>query len=83
MRGLDNALVAAKVHNIELQDGSWFSQEGVRAIQSVGGSDKKFDVTSIAAVAGVAATAAVNDDRAIEVVIGGIKILPSVEPRPL
>jgi putative ABC transport system permease protein len=70
MRGVDSATVAAKVHGIDLQDGRWFSQEGVQAIKSVDAPDKKFDATSITALAGVAAAASANDDRAIEVVIG-------------
>jgi len=71
MRGIDNAPIAGRVHGIDLQDGRWFSQEGVQAIKSSSsGPAKKYDAAGITALAGVAAAAAAPDDRAIEVVIG-------------
>jgi putative ABC transport system permease protein len=71
MRGIDNVAIAAKVHHLDLQDGRWFSQEGVQAIKSSSAaSAKKYDETSLIALAGVGAASAAPDDRAIEVVIG-------------
>ncbi|HYV39485.1 MAG TPA: FtsX-like permease family protein [Gemmataceae bacterium] len=70
MRGIDKSWIAASVHGIELQDGKWFSQEGLRKIAADSASGKDFSPTALTALAGVAAPAAAPDDRAIEVVIG-------------
>jgi ABC-type antimicrobial peptide transport system permease subunit len=71
MRGIDNALIAARVHGIELQEGQWFSQQGVRALKSATTStEKNYNETALVALAGVAAASAAPIDRAIEVVIG-------------
>jgi putative ABC transport system permease protein len=71
MRGIDNPAIAAKVHGIDLQEGRWFSQEGVQAIKAATAVQaKKFDDAALIALAGVIAVAAAPDDRAIEVVIG-------------
>jgi ABC-type antimicrobial peptide transport system permease subunit len=71
MRGIDNAPIAARVHGIELQEGRWFSQEGVQALKLAdSGATKGFDQATLIAAGGVAAISAVPDDRAIEVVIG-------------
>jgi putative ABC transport system permease protein len=71
MRGLDNPMIAGKVHGIDLQEGRWCSQEGVQAIKSGTASQtKKYDDRAVIALAGVGAVAAEPEDRAIEVVIG-------------
>jgi ABC-type antimicrobial peptide transport system permease subunit len=72
MRGIEDPYIAATVHGIELQEGTWFSPEGARKIQTGQGSKKgklPGDLESVVVV-GVAATAAIPADRAIEVVIG-------------
>jgi putative ABC transport system permease protein len=69
MRGVDNPLIAAKIHGIELQEGRWFSQEGVQRIQSTA-TTKTVDDTAFIAACGIAALAGIQEDRAIEVVLG-------------
>jgi putative ABC transport system permease protein len=72
MRGVDNPTVAAKVHGIVLQDGRWFSPEGVQAIKASSSSAqaKGFDDAALIGFAGVGGVAAAPDDRAIEVILG-------------
>jgi ABC-type antimicrobial peptide transport system permease subunit len=76
MRGVEDPQIAATVHGITLQEGTWFSKEGARKLKASLGP------TETVSVAGPGAAAAIADDRAIEVVIGsGIaKVLASDRP---
>ena len=54
VRGVDNALMAAKIHGIELDKGTWFSQTGVREIDKASGG--KESVLEVVLGDGVART---------------------------
>jgi ABC-type antimicrobial peptide transport system permease subunit len=68
MRGIDNAWVASKVHGIELQDGRWFSQEGVQLLK--GGDPARFEARRVLLGVGLRTAVSLDDDSAIEVVLG-------------
>jgi ABC-type lipoprotein release transport system permease subunit len=70
MRGVDDPIVAARVHGVELQDGRWFSQEGIQLLPSSSTAEKKYDETQVTAVAGALAAVGTSEAPAIEVVIG-------------
>jgi putative ABC transport system permease protein len=64
MRGVEDAYIAATVHGIELQEGRWFSKEGVQKIEggqgvAVGEGPEADSVKGV-----------IPSDRAIEIVIG-------------
>jgi ABC-type antimicrobial peptide transport system permease subunit len=60
MRGVEDAYIAATVHGIELQEGRWFSKEGVQKIEGQGVAVGELGDP----------TGTIPADRAIEVVIG-------------
>jgi ABC-type antimicrobial peptide transport system permease subunit len=64
MRGVEDPQIAATVHGITLQEGTWFSKEGARKLKA------NLGPTEAVVAAGSAAGTAIPDDRAIEVVIG-------------
>jgi ABC-type lipoprotein release transport system permease subunit len=70
MRGIDNPVIAAQVHGIVLQEGRWFSQQGVQSLPSTAGTVDPLDLerSRLAAAFGLAVPP--PNDRAIEVVIG-------------
>lgn len=70
MRGIDKPLIAAKVHDITLQEGTWISPQGVQLLKGPAADTAANDIYTLVAERLGLTTNKVPANGAIEVVIG-------------
>jgi ABC-type lipoprotein release transport system permease subunit len=66
IRGMDDAAVGGRVHNLPLLEGKWFTDRGVRALPAEGESAKAGPKTAIEAVLGDGLARQLGKDRGKE-----------------